>query len=177
MGIFQLLDYVGLDVCQMILTIMNKYIKSERLKCAFFDEFLEQGVRGGQFGDGSQKDGLFQYEKGKPVGIYSPSQKDYVAIHFGNGLALCQKQLGKSPDEKLSWKTLVGDKKRDEKLKTYFEKLFKAKNTGAKLAQKYLLKSEAIAQKLIADKVAGTADDVNAVLMNGFFHLYGPLQK
>ena len=66
------------------------------------------------------------------------------------------------------------DQNKDDKLKAYFEALFKADTLGAKLAQRYLLKSREIARKLVADEVAYNIDDVNKVLMNGFYHLYGP---
>ena len=39
----------------------------------------------------------------------------------------------------------------------------------------YLRASRAIGEKLVSDGVAASADDVNGVLTNGFFHLYGPI--
>ncbi len=48
-------------------------------------------------------------------------------------------------------------------------------NLGAKLAVEYGRKSDAIGKKLVADKVAHSAEDVNTVLLTGFFHAYGPV--
>jgi len=39
----------------------------------------------------------------------------------------------------------------------------------------YLKNSKEIGEKLVKSGVAKTADDVNNVLLNGFYHLYGPV--
>ena len=41
----------------------------------------------------------------------------------------------------------------------------------------YLKASKAIGEELVADGVADSPDDVNGVLTNGFFHLYGPINE
>jgi hypothetical protein len=46
---------------------------------------------------------------------------------------------------------------------------------GAELALNYLKKTKEIAENLVKQKVATSADDVNAVLTNGFYWLYGPI--
>jgi len=43
------------------------------------------------------------------------------------------------------------------------------------LAKIYLHRSREIGEKLVKDGVANSAADVNSVLMNGFYHLYGPI--
>jgi 3-hydroxyacyl-CoA dehydrogenase len=78
MGIFQLVDYVGLDVCQSILRVMNERLPGSGLHSPLIDRLLALGVSGGQFPDGSQKDGLLKYEKGRPAGVYDPDKKAYV---------------------------------------------------------------------------------------------------
>ena len=80
MGIFQLIDYVGLDVCQYILSVMNERLKGEDLNSDLLDRLIENGVKGGQFGDGSQKDGILKYEKGRPVAVYNIDGANYVSI-------------------------------------------------------------------------------------------------
>ena len=72
MGIFQLIDYVGLDVCQCILGVMNARLPAQALHSALLDRLLEQGVKGGQHHDGSQKDGFLHYEQGRPTGVVRP---------------------------------------------------------------------------------------------------------
>ena len=46
MGIFQLIDYVGIDVFQCILGVMNRFIDGEELHSDLIDELMKRGVRG-----------------------------------------------------------------------------------------------------------------------------------
>jgi len=69
MAIFQLSDYVGLDVCQCILKVMDPRLPGEGLKSPLLERMLSLGVKGGQDHDGSQKDGLLSYEKGRVTGL------------------------------------------------------------------------------------------------------------
>ena len=39
----------------------------------------------------------------------------------------------------------------------------------------YMAASKAVGEGLVNDGVALSSDDVNGVLTNGFFHLYGPI--
>ena len=174
MGIFQLMDYVGVDVCRMIMKTMNTYIEDEDIHSELIDQMNEVGVKGGQFPDGSQKDGFLKYEKGRPAGVFSLKEKDYHMIDQSGWSRTCDDKLGKPPAEHAGWKALSKDKNIDDKLKSYFGALFKADTLGAKLAQRYLRKSRQIARKLVDDQVAYNIDDVNKVLRNGFYHLYGP---
>ena len=48
---------------------------------------------------------------------------------------------------------------------------------GAELAKSYLVRSKEIGKKLVDDGVSNSEDDVNAVLMHGFFWLYGPINN
>ena len=70
---------------------------------------------------------------------------------------------------------LSRDRDKDKKLAAYFSNLMKADTRGARLAQPYLKRSKEIGQHLVDSKVAQSADDVNGVLLNGFYHLYGPI--
>ncbi|MFH2142774.1 MAG: 3-hydroxyacyl-CoA dehydrogenase family protein, partial [Bacteroidota bacterium] len=78
MGIFQLIDYVGIDVCQFIMKVMAPQVKDEEIHSPLLDRFITLNVKGGQNFDGSQKDGFLKYEKGKVVGIYDPDKNQYV---------------------------------------------------------------------------------------------------
>jgi 3-hydroxyacyl-CoA dehydrogenase len=172
MGIFQLIDYVGVDVCSYIMSVMNPYLPSEDLHSNLLDKMLELGVKGGQNSDGSQKDGFLKYEKGKPVAIYDINLKSYVDI--ASFQINCDKKLGELPESIKPWKAVVG-KPMDEFYKTYFLELKKMKTMGAELAVTYFQRSKAISEKLVADKVAFSNEDVNTVLKTGFFHAYGPI--
>ena len=175
MGIFQLIDYVGIDVCQYIMKVMRPHVKDEDIHSPLLDRFMEMNVKGGQNSDGSQKDGFLKYEKGKVVGIYNPEKKEYVSIE--TIAAKCDAVLGDLPASVKPWKAVVGDPKKEEIFKTYFEELNSMSTLGATLATTYVKKSKEIGMKLVADKVAFAEKDVNTVLLTGFFHAYGPINN
>lgn len=174
MGIFQLIDYVGVDVCQYIMKVMNPHVKDEEIHHNLLDMYIDMGVRGGQNSDGSQKDGFLKYEKGKVTAIYNPEVKEYVAID--TFAAACDDRLGKLASSHITWKSAVSNQKtRMDVLRTYFNELKEMNTVGAALAVNYLKRSKEIGLKLVADNVALNTDDVNTVLLTGFFHAYGPV--
>jgi hypothetical protein len=175
MGIFQLIDYVGLDVCQYIMSVMNPYLPDEDLHSDLLDQFISMGILGGQFADGSQKDGFLKYEKGRPAGIYDPVKKAYVS--FAEIQAVCDEKLGPLPQGAPAWKTIVGNPDKEEVLQKYFQELIGMKTLGAELAGRYGKRSKQIGLKLVADKVANNEEDVNNVLLTGFYHAYGPINN
>ena len=173
MGIFQLVDYVGLDVVQFILRVMQPHIKGEKMHSSLLDELVLNGVRGGQFSDGSQKDGFFKYEKGKPVGVIDKTSGSYIEISAFREKT--DKWLGTAPAEVLPWKALVKVRDKDSVLRPAFKALRESGTEGASLAVKFALNSRETALKLVSDKVAHNGNDVNTVLLTGFFHAYGPI--
>jgi 3-hydroxyacyl-CoA dehydrogenase len=173
MGIFQLIDYVGLDVFQMILETMDKYIDGENLSSTFVQNMLKAEVAGGQYHDGSQKDGFLKYQKGRIIGVYDPDKNAYLEV-TPEFTEKCDAALGALPDGHYPWKALSRDRGKDEKFKTYFGNLFNTDNQGSKLAKDYLLNSREISKKLVGDGIAADSNDVSQVLINGFYHLYGP---
>ncbi len=175
MGIFQLIDYVGIDVVSFIMNVMNPHMKDEELHSELLDMMLEQGVKGGQYSDGSQKDGFFKYERGKIVAIYGPYVKKYVPVE--DVMEEVLDSFGEVPESIIPWKALVRIKDKDPILKKLYGDLKKLGTLGADLAIKYGQKSNEIGKKLVADKVAYKDDDVNTVLLTGFFHAYGPINE
>ena len=175
MGIFQLIDYVGIDVCQYIMKVMEPHVKDENIHSPMLDKFMEINVRGGQNHDGSQKDGFLKYEKGKVVGIYDPDKKQYVAV--ADIAAKCDEKLGALPKSMVAWKAVVGNPKKEEVFKNYFNELKTMKTFGVELAKAYAKRSKEIGLKLVSDKVAFAEKDVNTVLLTGFFHAYGPINN
>ena len=173
MGIFQLIDYVGIDVCQYIMSVMNPYLNDEDLHSSLLDKMIEIGVKGGQNSDGSQKDGFLKYEKGKPVAVYNINTKSYTLM--ADMQAKCDDVLGKLPTSIQPWKAVIGNKDKEEVFKTYFNELKSTDTMGAALARNYAKRSKDIGLKLVADKVAFNENDVNTVLLTGFFHAYGPI--
>jgi 3-hydroxyacyl-CoA dehydrogenase len=173
MGIFQLVDYVGLDVCQCILRVMDARLPQQGLQSALIDQLLAQGARGGQRHDGSQKDGFLRYEQGRPTAAYDPERREYVP--FAVFQADADARLGPLPEPALPWKAAVKHPSRDEALADYFRKIHGLRTLGGELARRYGARSRAIGLQLVTDGVAAAAADVNQVLLTGFFHAYGPI--
>lgn len=94
MGIFELLDYVGLPIAYNIFTIMREHIPDNELKTPqLLEQFKEDHIVGGQTIEGYPKDGIFSYEKGKKKGIYSHLLKRYQPLNNLDGSLT--EQLGK----------------------------------------------------------------------------------
>lgn len=174
MGIFQLIDYVGIDVFQCILKVMRGHLNDKALKSKIIDKMVKKNILGGQYSDGSQKDGFLKYEKNRPVGIFDIKKGEYFIIDE-DWRKKIDDRIGPLPDGFVPWKNLLANPKKEERLKTHFDNLKKMNTFGAELSLSYLKKTKEIAEKLIAGGVANSSDDVNAVLINGFYWLYGPI--
>jgi 3-hydroxyacyl-CoA dehydrogenase len=173
MGIFQLIDYVGVDVFQLILRVMEKYL-NDGLHSPLIDRYLELGVKGGQTSSGAPKDGFLKYDQGAITGIFDPDKQTYVALD-GNWDKEADALLGAHPDPTLSWKALQRDPEQKTKLRTYFNGFASSPTLGVQLATAYFRASRDASLRLVKDGVAHGAEDVNKVLTLGFFHLYGPI--
>ncbi|MCR4438025.1 MAG: 3-hydroxyacyl-CoA dehydrogenase family protein [bacterium] len=175
MVIFQLIDYVGVDVFYFLLKVMDEHIEGEELHSELIDRFYQLGIVGGQRSDGSQKDGILKYEKGRPVAIYDLEKREYRAFDPKGWTSELDAKLGPYPEGYKPWKELLAAPNREEYLRHFFATLFASGTLGAQLAEKYLRHSKAVGQMLVSTGVASCADDVNGVLVNGFYHLYGPI--
>ncbi|MGQ9559797.1 MAG: 3-hydroxyacyl-CoA dehydrogenase family protein [Candidatus Oleimicrobiaceae bacterium] len=175
MGIFQLIDYVGVDVFYFLLKVMNEHIAGEELHSDLIDRFYEMKLLGGQWPDGSQKDGILKYDRGRPVGIYDLDKQKYLMFDPNGWTGELDQALGLYPSSHRPWKVVLALPNRDKHLRLYFQELFASDTLGARLALAYLRRSKEIGEKLVADGVANSAEDVNGVLTNGFYHLYGPI--
>jgi len=173
MGIFQLIDYVGIDVFQLILRVMEKYLH-EGLHSPLVDQFLELGVRGGQLSNGSQRDGFLKYEKGKPAAIFDPATQTYASL-AEPWAKEAEALLGAHPDPAVTWKALSRDAQKEAKLRAFFGSFQGLDTLGVQLARKHFQASRAIGEGLVERGVAKGPQDVNDVLTLGFFHLYGPI--
>ncbi len=175
MGIFQLIDYVGVDVFHALLRVMNEHIEGEELRSDLIDRFYQLGILGGQRADGSQKDGILKYDKGRPVGIYDLDTGQYRLFDPQGWTGELDAKLGTYPEGYRSWKELLAAPDLDDFLGAFFKRLFASDTLGARLAKEYLHHSKQVGLKLVSCGVANCAEDVNGVLMNGFYHLYGPI--
>ncbi len=173
MGIFQLLDYVGVDVTRFILDSMQPSFLNECLSYTALNQMLDKEVKGGQYANGTQKDGIFKYEKGRIKEVYDLRTQKYVATESIE--MECAAILGELPTLKIYWKSVVRDKNKAEILQKFFEELHQIDSVGAIIAIAYGKNSKAIGQMLIDTKVAENIADVNTVMETGFFHAYGPV--
>ena len=173
MGIFQLVDYVGLDVCRFILGVMNERLPGVTLHSPLVDRMVEAGILGGQYADGSQKDGFLKYERGRPAGVFDPDAEAYVPI--AEIAARCDERLGPPPLSGKPWKAVIAGPDRAGFLDAYFRELRSMPTLGAKLAAAYGREAKNIGLGLVRDGVAPKDEDVNTVLLTGFYHAYGPI--
>jgi 3-hydroxyacyl-CoA dehydrogenase len=173
MGIFQLIDYVGIDVFQCILKVMKENLADESLESGLVNRYVEKGILGGQYPDGSQKDGFLKYEMSRPVGVYNIEKGDYKL--YEGWKEEIDSKIGSPPEGYVPWRGLLMDAKKDDKLSAYFANLKKDKSQGADIARAYLLRTREIAEGLVEQGVANSPEDVNKVLMNGFYWVYGPI--
>lgn len=174
MGIFQLIDYVGIDVVRFIMGVMNPFLDDENLHSPLLDKLFDEGVKGGQNSNGSQKDGFLKYERGRPIAVIDPETKEYVGFEtFAN----IDEKLGVTPDPGIVWKKLVRMKNKDEVLMKFYGDMKALDTLGANLAIVYGRRSNEIGKALVADNVAHKDEDVNTVLLTGFFHAYGPINN
>ncbi|MFA5031653.1 MAG: 3-hydroxyacyl-CoA dehydrogenase family protein [bacterium] len=176
MGIFQLIDYVGVEVFQWILLVMNKHLKDTTLHNKLIDLMVAKKILGGQNSDGSQKDGFFSYKKNKMIGVYDIEKGEYLPIEE-KWKANMDSKLGSLPAGFATWKNLLSAEDKANLLKTYFNNLNSDTTLGAKIAKRYLERSKEIGKELVKSKVAFSEEDVNTVLTNGFFWLYGPINN
>jgi len=173
MGIFQLMDYVGIDVCTFILNVMNTYL-DEELHSKLLVKLLQLEVKGGQFSNGSQKPGFFTYEKGKIVSIYDYDKQEYVNIT--DIKSKVDEYLGGLPENQ-SWKALSRNRNKDKLIEEFFAKVKSSENNGCKLTAEYMAEMNKIGKQLVADGVTDSAENVNTVMKTGFHHIYGPVNN
>jgi len=175
MGIFQLIDYVGVDVVSFIMGVMNPYLENENLHSPILDKMLELNIKGGQFSSGAQKDGFLKYKKGIPIAAYDYEKQQY--IEFNDIQSKCDEKIGEIPQNLKPWKAVNFNKKKLEILDEYFKELNQTDTFGSKLAIEYLNNSKQIGKKLVKMNIAKTEEDVNTVLLTGFYHAYGPINN
>jgi len=76
MGIFQLVDYVGVDVCANIMQVMSKYLSNSEIQDPLLNKMVQAGVKGGHHPDGTQKNGFFSYKNNMIQAVYSLNKKE-----------------------------------------------------------------------------------------------------
>lgn len=168
MGIFQLIDFMGVEVCALTGHIMANYQEEKTFVDPLLDRMIAEGAIGGVWEDGSQKDGFFRYEKSVPVAVYSLEERAYIPLPDIS-------RLGDPPKGHFSWKALRKNSQASSILSPYVENLMEDPSLGGKIAQEYLIQSTKIAQLLVDKGIAKDLQDVDTVLRLGFNHLITPL--
>lgn len=164
MGIFHLVDFLGVDVCSHLCRVMTAYHPEGDFQDPLLDRMIAEGAIGGQWEDGMQKDGFFRYENGSPIAVYSLEERNYLPLPDLTS-------LGSPPKGYFSWKALYKNPKAGEILNPYIENLLEDQTPGSQMAQSYLAQSGKIAQLLVDQGVARSLQDVDTVLRLGFHHL------
>jgi len=173
MGIFQLLDYVGIDVFQLITGVMTRYL-GEDLRSSLLERYLALGVKGGQGPGGVARPGFLDYRKGRPAAVFDPETKAYLDLDAPWARAAAD-LLGPLPEPALTWKGLQKDPEAGAKLAAWFRAIQGMDTLGAAMARDHLRASRETGLNLVRQGVAAGPEDVNEVLKLGFFHLYGPI--
>jgi hypothetical protein len=148
---------------------MTLYLPDEVLEDSLIDQMMLNKIFGGQDGEGKQLPGFFEYKEQKPVSVYSLDESQYVPISEQARLKI----LGPLPEQHRSWKNLLRNDSKKELLEHYFANLYMANTLGADLARSFLSETKRIAEHLVKSGVAQTMNDVDTVLINGFYHLHG----
>ena len=138
MGSFQLLDFVGLDVASEIGQVMNTYLSHGFYDDELIEKMVAANVIGGQYPDGSQKDGMFQYEGHQMTGVYSLAEHRYIPFSEGTWKSEADKALGELPTSYIPWKILHKQTDVMPQVLRYFQELSYKKNFGAELARDFL---------------------------------------
>lgn len=168
MGIFHLVDFLGVDVCTQIGRIMDEHQEEGDFSDPLLDRMIAEGAIGGLWEDGTQKDGFFRYENGQPVAVYSLEEKSYIPLpELSN--------LGSPPKGYFPWRALHKNPQAAAILNAYVENLKEDTSLGGQIAQNYLVNSAKIAQLLVEQGVAKSIQEVDTVLRLGFHHLITPL--
>jgi 3-hydroxyacyl-CoA dehydrogenase len=173
MGVFQLIDYIGIDVICNIMEIMSTYLDEPLLNAhaSWMDILKENGWIGGQQNDGSQKQGWLFYEVRTPVAVYSLGGIYHSLESIASPV---QQWLGEFPEKIPSWKSVLSHPEQKRMAQTHRQNILKADTPGALLAAGFLQESHRIADLLVQRHVAENLQDVYTVLSQGLFHLILP---
>lgn len=185
MSEFQLDGYVGLDICQNILKIMNDNIEGEELKSDFINRFVDAEMIGGQDEKGRAKDCILKYGKrGKVEGVYSFTEGDYVLFADDKdewySKAKADMDAG-MPLNGVSYGKLAKATDKNEILADYFASIGKLATEGNEMAQmavRYIEKQAEIRDALVNGpaSAAYSHEDVDGVLQHGFRRIIFPGQ-
>jgi 3-hydroxyacyl-CoA dehydrogenase len=152
MGIFQLADYVGLDICNNIAHVMAKQLGEPELIQPLIQRMVEKNLLAGHAA-GKQKNGFFAYKGMHPVGVYVEGKGDYEPFS--------EEELAKKFSPVL-YKAVV------EKSQSFCD--IENEDLSAALVQGYMQNLVAIENRLIDSQVISNGEPLHLVLREGFGH-------
>lgn len=177
MGIFQLCDFVGTDVCENIATNIFGLVQDKSVLSELLIMLNKRGIHGGPGPDGTQAEGFFKYgPKSVPISVYDITSGKYVDFSDPQ-IQHVNQLLGSLPEGQPSWKKLSGQPNVQTIIEQYFNQLASSETLPAQLSMEYLRACHAIAAGLLAAEIASSAEDINTVMKLGFHQLYGPLES
>ena len=171
MGIFQLIDYVRIDICQHIGAIMNNFLSDELLQDSLIDEMIREDILGGQDLEGLQKNGFFAYEGSSRSGIYSMEKQAYILSAI---LPPATKRSAPFPRVTPLGNICSMIPSAIKNWQISFHNFNSCHTLGVSLAQAFLAHSRMIANELVDTGVAQSLEDVNTVLQLGFISSLWP---
>lgn len=161
MGIFQLTDYVGIDVAVNVCKVMAEFLDDPTMESPLLKQMLVLGKKGGHQGDSGQRDGFFRYEEGKPVAVFDLESNTYHPLE-------------KEDYQALSWKVLSKEKDAENQIAAFYESFLGEDSLEASISLKYLFFERDLSSLLVKTGVAKSLEDITCVLKLGFYHLFGP---
>ena len=175
MGIFQLIDYVGIDVFKFIQDVMDRFLDGEKLHSDLVDELIERGVLGGQNADGCQKHGLLPLREGQATAVYD-LEKGAYRRWIPPGPAPLDRRSGALPGGAARLEDVSAATATRMRSSPPTSRRSQDRHAGGAARGSALEALEARSRRqLVDERGAPRPEDVNGVLTNGFFHLYGPI--
>ncbi len=171
MGIFELVDHIGVNTVNQILKIMQSEFTEENFHHPVIDKMDRLKITGGQDTFNCQKPGFFKYKNNSICGIYDFHTKEYIEIDIIS--ENLKDELINILEETLSWNNTLRSKNREELLKSHFERLFRTDSLTSEITYAYLKQLKNISEELINKEIAYSTEDIDTVLSLGFNHLFG----
>lgn len=173
MGIFQLIDYVGVDVALNIILSMRRFLEDPSMQSPLLEEMVRKGRTGGHLGDSGQKEGFFRY-KGHEVEAVLDLEKNEYRHLDADIKAQVESLSGEKHPSTISWKSLSKEAKKDPLIEEFIISTIKHDTLGAHIMMRYLRFLRDASLLLVKGGVASSIEDISKVLKLGFYHLYGP---
>jgi 3-hydroxyacyl-CoA dehydrogenase len=176
-GIFQQIDYIGIERCHQTASAMSSLLNDSDLHMPLLSMMKTSHQLGGQDDQSHPLPGFFQYNNGTPSAIYDIKSGKYVPWN-DSSLDSARKELSIPSLHLTSWKelSLMPTQERVDILHMHFQQLTKQICMGHEMALYYLNNCRLIVNALLATEAASSPEDIHTILTENFGHLYSPLE-